>query len=136
MSVTEFSFQAIEWTGGGLRLLDQRRLPGETRYLDFSEAPPVAEAIRDLVVRGAPAIGITAAYAVVLSAQQHCHSTAGDWQERVTADIDMLARARPTAVNLVWALERMRACMQQLEGDLSLQRAIPRAVHLTHTACT
>ena len=89
MSVTESSFQAIEWTGDGLRLLDQRRLPGETRYLDFTAAAPVAGAIRDLVVRGAPAIGITAAYAVVLSAQRH--RDRDDWQAGVAADIEVLA---------------------------------------------
>ncbi len=115
MSVTESSFQAIEWTGDGLRLLDQRRLPGETRYLDFTAAAPVAGAIRDLVVRGAPAIGITAAYAVVLSAQRH--RDRDDWQAGVAADIEVLAAARPTAVNLVWALERMRTCMARLQGD-------------------
>jgi methylthioribose-1-phosphate isomerase len=117
MPVTEFSFKAIEWAGGRLRLLDQRLLPGETRYLEFSAAGPVAAAIRDLVVRGAPAIGITAAYAVVLSAQQHYGTAGADWQERVAADMAVLAEARPTAVNLGWALARMRACLRQPSGN-------------------
>ncbi|MGB5259300.1 MAG: S-methyl-5-thioribose-1-phosphate isomerase [Gammaproteobacteria bacterium] len=117
MPVTEFSFEAIEWAGGHLRLLDQRLLPRETRYLDFTGARPVAEAIRNLVVRGAPAIGITAAYAVVLSARQHFGTAAADWRERVAADMDVLADARPTAVNLAWALARMRARLEQLQGD-------------------
>ena len=111
------SFQPIEWTGGGLRLLDQRRLPRETRYLDFTAAAPVAAAIRDLVVRGAPAIGITAAYAVVLSARQHHAAADDDWRSRVAADMDQLATARPTAVNLVWALERMRTCLNSPGDD-------------------
>jgi methylthioribose-1-phosphate isomerase len=101
------SFQAIEWTSAGLRLLDQRRLPGEEVYLDLDNAAAAATAIRDMVVRGAPAIGITAAYGVVLSAQQH--GSHADWRSRVDDDIRLLAAARPTAVNLVWALERMRA---------------------------
>ena len=115
--MSEPSFHAIEWAEDRLRLLDQRLLPGETRYLEFTEAVPVARAIQDLVVRGAPAIGITAAYAVVLSARQHTRQDDTGWQARVAADIDVLANARPTAVNLVWALERMRACMQALSNN-------------------
>jgi len=102
-------FNAIEWTNDGLRLLDQRRLPGEEIYLDLGDAAAVATAIRDMVVRGAPAIGITAAYGVVVSARQHGDQP--DWRNRVEDDIRLLAAARPTAVNLVWALERMRACL-------------------------
>jgi methylthioribose-1-phosphate isomerase len=99
------------WTGSGLRLLDQRRLPHAEAYLDFIDAGAVAAAIRDMVVRGAPAIGITAAYAVVLAAQQHSTCPGGDWLTPLLQDIQRLAEARPTAVNLVWALERMRACL-------------------------
>ncbi|MEN8205005.1 MAG: S-methyl-5-thioribose-1-phosphate isomerase [Pseudomonadota bacterium] len=103
------SFQAISWTDSGLRLLDQRRLPHDEIYLDFVDATAVADAIRDMVVRGAPAIGITAAYAVVLSAQQHTTASPGDWRTLLQRDIQRLADARPTAVNLAWALERMQA---------------------------
>ncbi|MDX2457172.1 MAG: S-methyl-5-thioribose-1-phosphate isomerase [Gammaproteobacteria bacterium] len=102
------AFYAIEWTTAGLRLLDQRRLPGEEVYLNLGDAAAVAVAIRDMVVRGAPAIGITAAYGVVLSVQQHSRHSPGDWRSQVDHDIQLLAAARPTAVNLVWALERMR----------------------------
>jgi len=102
------TFYAIEWTAAGLRLLDQRRLPGEEVYLEFADAAAVAAAIRDMVVRGAPAIGITAAYGVVLSVRQHSGHSPADWRSRVDQDIRLLAAARPTAVNLVWALERMQ----------------------------
>lgn len=105
------SIQAISWTGGGLRLLDQRRLPHAEIYLNFADATAVAGAIRDMVVRGAPAIGIAAAYAVVLAAQQHTTNTPGDWRTPLLRDIQQLAAARPTAVNLVWALERMQTCL-------------------------
>jgi methylthioribose-1-phosphate isomerase len=105
------SFQAISWRDSGLRLLDQRRLPHTETYLDFVDAPAVAGAIRDMVVRGAPAIGITAAYAVVLAAQQHTTDSPGDWRTLLQRDMQQLAEARPTAVNLVWALERMRTCL-------------------------
>ena len=128
--MAEPSFHAIEWAGDRLRLLDQRLLPGETRYLEYTEAEPVAAAIRDLVVRGAPAIGITAAYAVVLSARQHLGRGAGGWQARVAADIDVLAAARPTAVNLVWALEQMRTCMQALpDNPVAALLAEARRIH-------
>jgi methylthioribose-1-phosphate isomerase len=111
------TFNAIEWTDAGLRLLDQRRLPGKTQYLTLTDAASTAAAIRELVVRGAPAIGITAAYAVVLSARQHVNRPEADWQAQVERDIQVLAAARPTAVNLVWALERMRLQLQQPSAD-------------------
>ena len=110
-------FSAIEWTASGLRLLDQRRLPHAEEYLLLTDAAAVAQAIRDLVVRGAPAIGITAAYGVVLSAQQHCNQASKNWQSCVAADIAVLAAARPTAVNLVWALERMQETLAARPAD-------------------
>ena len=75
------------------------------------DAVAVAAAIRDMVVRGAPAIGITAAYAVVLAAQQHTTASPDNWRTPLLQNIQRLAAARPTAVNLVWALERMQACL-------------------------
>jgi methylthioribose-1-phosphate isomerase len=94
------TIRAVVWNDGALRLLDQRRLPFVETWLDCRSADEVAAAIRDLVVRGAPAIGIAAAWGVVLAARQ------GD-------DLDVamahLRAARPTAVNLMWALDRMRA---------------------------
>ena len=109
-------FQAINWTGSSLQLLDQRRLPHDEIYLDYTDANAVASAIRDMVVRGAPAIGITAAYAVVLSALQHTTASAGNWREALLQDIQQLAAARPTAVNLVWALERMQRRLSRAGG--------------------
>jgi methylthioribose-1-phosphate isomerase len=102
---------AIRWTDAGLRLLDQRSLPIEETYLHFNDAATVADAIRDMVVRGAPAIGITAAYAVVLSARRHVMESRRAWQNGVLQDIRLLAAARPTAVNLAWALARMQRCL-------------------------
>jgi len=102
---------AIRWTDAGLRLLDQRRLPDEEIYLLFDDAGAVAGAIRDMVVRGAPAIGITAAYGVVLAARRHVLESPRAWQSGVREDIRTLAAARPTAVNLAWALTRMQRCL-------------------------
>lgn len=124
MTMQHDSIRAIEWADGVLRLLDQRRLPTETVYLSFADAGAVADAIHDLVVRGAPAIGITAAYAVVLSARQHP-------QDAVAMDraIARLAAARPTAVNLVWALERMRRIVACTGADPAALLAEAQAIH-------
>ena len=123
------AFQAISWTDSGLRLLDQRRLPHAEIYLDFVDATAVAEAIRDMVVRGAPAIGITAAYAVVLAAQQHTTRSPGDWRAPLLRDIQRLAKARPTAVNLVWALERMQERLSTA-GERPVAALLEEARHL------
>ena len=114
---TQSSFLAIEWTDAGLRLLDQRRLPLEEHYLCLQDAGSVAGAIRDMVVRGAPAIGITAAYAVVLAARRHLGQSPNNWQALLEEDIRTLAAARPTAVNLVWALQRMQRCLARQDAD-------------------
>jgi len=102
------SIRAIRWEQQRLHLLDQRALPQQEIYLELDNAPAVARAIHDMVVRGAPAIGITAAYGVVLSAQQHLAQSEADWRQALEADLALLAASRPTAVNLFWALERMR----------------------------
>ena len=93
------TIRAVQWRGDQLRLLDQRRLPHEEVWLDCRSGDEVVQAIRDLAVRGAPAIGIAAAWGVVLAAQR------GDDLESALAN---LRAARPTAVNLMWALDRMQ----------------------------
>jgi methylthioribose-1-phosphate isomerase len=109
---------AIVWRHDRLYLLDQRLLPGETRYLELQSCAASARAITEMVVRGAPAIGVTAAYAVVLSARQHYAESPSDWKGRMAGDLELLAAARPTAVNLHWAVARMRALIESLgAGD-------------------
>src|SRR5574337_1613480 len=95
---THDSIRAVQWRGDHLRLLDQRLLPDEECWVDCRDATQVTTAIRDLVVRGAPAIGIAAAWGVAMAGQQ------GVALEPVLAS---LRAARPTAVNLMWALDRM-----------------------------
>ncbi len=102
--------RALVWRGDALELLDQRRLPEVREVVRCTTAREVAEAIRAMVVRGAPAIGIAAAYGVVLAARVHGLDEAG--ARRVQEDIEYLAQARPTAVNLAWALARMRRVLQ------------------------
>lgn len=119
---TEPGVVALRWSGDRLLLLDQRRLPMEEAWLELQTVPDVVAAIRDMAVRGAPAIGIAAAYGVALSARRYRDKPA------ILADIAALAAARPTAVNLHWALARMRRRLEQggAAGEL-LDEA--RAIH-------
>ena len=96
------STRAIIWQKGTLQLLDQRELPHKLQYLDFDDASTVATAIRNMVVRGAPAIGIAAAYGVVLAATKRYSEDPNNWKKLIKQDIRQLADARPTAVNLFW----------------------------------
>ncbi|NOX92224.1 MAG: S-methyl-5-thioribose-1-phosphate isomerase [Gammaproteobacteria bacterium] len=109
--------QAIRWENKQLQLLDQRLLPHKTVYLEFNEVAVVAEAIRDMVVRGAPAIGITAAYGIVLAARMRFAESSADWKRLIEVDLQTLAQSRPTAVNLFWAIARMREVITGLQGD-------------------
>jgi methylthioribose-1-phosphate isomerase len=93
------SIRAVQWQHDHLRLLDQRRLPAEEIWIDCRDATEVTQAIRDLAVRGAPAIGIAAAWGVAMAAQQNAP---------MDIVLIMLRAARPTAVNLMWALDRMK----------------------------
>jgi len=102
--------QPIQWAEDHLRLLDQRLLPQQETYLECRSAEDVARAIHDMAVRGAPAIGIAAAYGLALAARKD----PGSYDQAEQA----LARSRPTAVNLAWALARMR----------TLHRATPQAL--------
>jgi len=101
----------VFWEDGRVRLLDQRRLPAEERWLTLSRWEEVAEAIRSLSIRGAPAIGIAAAYGMVLAAQENL---APGRLERASG---ALRAARPTAVNLGWALDRMLATFAARKDD-------------------
>lgn len=108
--------QAIEWRDGALYLLDQRLLPHRQTWLRYDSAAAVADAIRDMVVRGAPAIGIAAAYGLVLAARSRLQA-GGDWRDALEVDFARLEQARPTAVNLSWALQRMRERLARLKDD-------------------
>lgn len=107
----------IRWTPQGLQLLDQRALPAKVEYIHCASAADVAAAIREMVVRGAPAIGIAAAYGVVLAAQEALAEDAERWRARIEPRLTQLADSRPTAVNLFWALQRMRERMGTVGHD-------------------
>ncbi len=111
------TIRAIIWQDSALRLLDQRLLPERQEYLTLTQSHVVAQAITDMVVRGAPAIGIAAAFGVVLAAAARYTQSRGDWKTLIEQDIADLAAARPTAVNLRWALQRMSACIAGCAAD-------------------
>ena len=109
--------EALRWKGDALELLDQRQLPDRVVYVSCRNAADVAAAIRDMVVRGAPAIGCAAAFGIAL--------------EPKDSSYEVLAKSRPTAVNLFWALERMRRAMDKtaeaeaiFAEDLAVNRSI------------
>lgn len=105
------------WQEEGLLVLDQRRLPKEVLWRPCRTAFDVAEAIRNMEVRGAPAIGIAAAYGVVLSARQRFREDPEKWRALVEEDLRLLAASRPTAVNLFWALSRMRRKLEEITEE-------------------
>jgi len=99
--------EPIKFEDGKLILLDQRKLPFEEVYLEINTIDKVYEAIADMAVRGAPAIGVTAAYGMVISALECKSDCCEDILARMKKDGDFLKKARPTAVNLSWAIDRM-----------------------------
>ncbi len=109
----------LRWLGdidGHLRLIDQTRLPVECVEIDCRDVEELWESIRSLRVRGAPAIGVAAAYGVCLGVQTALDADEETFFERLRAAADRLASSRPTAVNLFWALERMRRAAERLRG--------------------
>jgi methylthioribose-1-phosphate isomerase len=108
MNPAHSTVEALRWRDDALELLDQRVLPGDITYLGFDDATGVAAAIRDMVVRGAPAIGCAAAYGVALAARRHAADDSAEFDAAMQRAFDALAASRPTAVNLFWALQRMQ----------------------------
>jgi methylthioribose-1-phosphate isomerase len=102
------SFDTLRWVGNRLEMIDQRLLPARVEYRSYDAAAGVAEGIRSMVVRGAPAIGCAAAYGIALAAQQLQGASQSDFAIGMNAAFAQLATSRPTAVNLFWALQRMR----------------------------
>ncbi len=108
--------KAIVWDNDRLYLLDQRVLPSEEIYLELQTATATANAITDMVVRGAPAIGVTAAFGVVLAARTSYEQDGSNWKQGMQREMEILAASRPTAVNLFWALERMGDLIKELDA--------------------
>jgi methylthioribose-1-phosphate isomerase len=105
--------KTVEWTTEGVRMLDQRILPTEEKYLMLRSYEEVAEAIKKMVVRGAPAIGVSAAFGLALGASQSVGTAIDDLAYDFDYMCDVMSRTRPTAVNLFWAIERMREAFRR-----------------------
>ncbi len=106
---------AVIWDQERLYLLDQRLLPQQSHFVVCETAADTGEAIRTMVVRGAPAIGVAAAYGVVLAARMRFAEAGEHWRAHLATDLVLLESARPTAINLHWAIERMRGLIGQLD---------------------
>jgi methylthioribose-1-phosphate isomerase len=102
------SFRTIEWRDDSVVMIDQTRLPGEEVYNSYTDFKAVAEAIRGMVIRGAPAIGVAAAMGIALGARDIIADTHESFFRQLENVCDVMARTRPTAVNLFWAIERMK----------------------------
>lgn len=98
----------VKWSNAGVEMLDQRLLPTEEKWLTLKTFEEVAAGIKDMVVRGAPAIGVSAAYGVALGASQFIGTNIDDFAEEFDYICTEMAKARPTAVNLFWAIDRMK----------------------------
>jgi len=105
--------KTIEWTKDGVRMLDQRLLPSEETYLMLRSYEEVADAIRNMVVRGAPAIGVSAAMGIALGASQSVGTSVADLEDDFGYICKLMGETRPTAVNLFWAIERMRSTFER-----------------------
>jgi methylthioribose-1-phosphate isomerase len=116
--------QPIRWEDGMLWLLDQRLLPQQERTLAYQDWRAVVGAIRDMVVRGAPAIGVTAAYALALAAKE---LEGTDWRPVFCDICEEVSQARPTAVNLVWAVNRMRDAAEGVAADRPYEKLLAAA---------
>jgi methylthioribose-1-phosphate isomerase len=147
MSASSDAVETLRWAGGRLELIDQRGLPARLEYVSCGSAGEVAAAIRDMVVRGAPAIGCAAAFGVALEALKHRDRPRAGLDAALESAFARLAASRPTAVNLFWALDRMREALASmgsaapaevasglvraaaalLAADLETNRAIGRA---------
>ncbi len=103
--------ETLRWRGARLELIDQRALPARLEYVSCTNAAEVAEAIRSMVVRGAPAIGCAAAFGVALEAKRQEGCTRAEFDAAMEIAFRSLAASRPTAANLFWALDRMRAAL-------------------------
>src|SRR5439155_6452175 len=109
--------KTIEWTNEGVSMLDQRLLPTEEKYLTLRSYEEVADAIKKMVVRGAPAIGVSAAMGLALGASQSVGTSIADLEFDFDFMCKVMEATRPTAVNLFWAVERMRRVIAKAKSE-------------------
>ncbi|GAC1625190.1 MAG: S-methyl-5-thioribose-1-phosphate isomerase [Candidatus Acidiferrum sp.] len=128
--------QPIEWTEKGVMMLDQRRLPAEEVSHIYTDYRDVAKAIREMVIRGAPAIGVAAAMGIALGVQKSSASSSAALRTEFKQICELMAQTRPTAVDLFWAIERMKRCFVELsaenEGIAKIQEGLIAEARLVH----
>ena len=123
--------ETLRWFNNRLEMIDQRILPAAFEYLGYYTAASVAEGIRSMVVRGAPAIGVAAAYGVALEALRQAQGERAEFSSSMEEGFTVLAASRPTAVNLFWALQRMRRVWEGV-ADQSPQDIAQRLLDEAH----
>ena len=111
------NIETLRWNEDHLEMIDQRILPADFKYISYYSASSVADGIRSMVVRGAPAIGCAAAYGVALEALSLRGLNNNEFSKGMKKALKILAESRPTAVNLFWAIDRMRSVMNQTQGS-------------------
>ena len=126
----------LRWVDSHLEMLDQRLLPTEIVMRSYRDAQSVAEGIKTMVVRGAPAIGVAAAYGMALEALRFAKASRTTLMQQLDSAYDVLANSRPTAVNLVWALQRMKAALDTFIAAHAQASSAESASHLLHNAQT
>ncbi|CAN5336954.1 S-methyl-5-thioribose-1-phosphate isomerase [soil metagenome] len=107
----------VKWSDEGVLMLDQRLLPTEEKWLTLKSFTEVADGIRDMVVRGAPAIGVSAAYGIALGAKNFVGTNVEDLEEELDYICDVMSKTRPTAVNLFWAIDRMKRTFAKTKAE-------------------
>ena len=111
------NIETLRWVKDHLEMIDQRILPSDFQYISYNSASAVAEGIRSMVVRGAPAIGCAAAYGVALEALKLQNANVVEFSKGMESAYEVLAASRPTAVNLFWAIDRMRSRISEIQGS-------------------
>ena len=109
--------ETLRWNKDHFEMIDQRILPSDFKYISYTTADQVSDGIRDMVVRGAPAIGCAAAYGVALAALNLKDASSDDFSKGMEEAFEVLAQSRPTAINLFWAIDRMRNKMNESQGS-------------------
>ncbi len=112
------NIETLRWNKDHFEMIDQRILPADFKYISYINVADVADGIRDMVVRGAPAIGCAAAYGVALAALELQDTESDEFTQGMEEAFEVLAQSRPTAVNLFWAIDRMKSVMNNAQGSV------------------
>ena len=126
-----YSIRSVLWSDGAVKLLDQNAIPWELKYVECRSVKDVAKAIRDMTVRGAPAIGVAAAMGIALAAVSSKATSLEEFMKDIERAAQLLASSRPTARNLFWAIERaLRAVKRARSVDEAKRLALSEALRM------